>query len=103
MRFASLLGAIGWHVLDRFRFGSHVAISPHGLGIAVGYLSGATIFIREARKRGYSEEVSSRVMFWALIGTIVGHLENQGSLGEIGERGATRAAPRSCSASCSGS
>jgi phosphatidylglycerol:prolipoprotein diacylglycerol transferase len=72
IRFASFLGAIGWHVLDRFRFGSHVAISPHGLGIAVGYLSGATIFIKEARKRGYPEDASSRIMFWALIGTIVG-------------------------------
>ena len=72
MRFVAPLAAIGWHVLDRFRFGSHIAISPHGLGIAVGYLSGATIFMREARKRGYPEDVSSRTMFWALIGTIVG-------------------------------
>jgi phosphatidylglycerol---prolipoprotein diacylglyceryl transferase len=75
MRFGSMvssLAAIGWHVLDRFRFGSRVAISPHGLGIAVGYLCGATIFIREARKRGYPEEDSGRIMFWALIGTIVG-------------------------------
>ena len=89
--FVTFVGAIGWHVLDRFRFGSHVAISPHGLGIAVGYLSGATIFIKEARKRGYPEDVSSRVMFWALIGTIVGarvayiitHLSQFKTVGDI--------------------
>ena len=89
--FVFSLAAIGWHVLDRFRFGSRVAISPHGLGIAVGYLCGATIFIREARKRGYPEDDSGRIMFWALIGTIVGaraayiftHLSQFHSVGDI--------------------
>jgi phosphatidylglycerol:prolipoprotein diacylglycerol transferase len=68
----SLVGAIGWEVLDRFRFGSSFAISPHGLGIAIGYLSGAVVFLRESRKRGYPEEVASSVIFWALIGTLIG-------------------------------
>ena len=72
MAILTFLAAIGWHVLDRFHIGSRVAISPHGLGIAVGYLSGATIFIKEARKRGYPEDTSGRIMFWALIGTIIG-------------------------------
>ena len=89
--FVLSLAAIGWHVLDRFRFGSRVAISPHGLGIAVGYLCGAAIFIREARKRGYPEDDSGRIMFWALIGTIVGaraayiftHLSQFHSVGDI--------------------
>src|SRR5439155_13832670 len=58
--------------LDRFRIGTSFAISPHGLGIAIGYLAGAAIFLRESRKRGYPEEVASSVIFWALIGTIVG-------------------------------
>jgi phosphatidylglycerol---prolipoprotein diacylglyceryl transferase len=68
----SLVGAIGWEVLDRVRFGSSFAISPHGLGIAIGYLAGAVVFIRESRKRGYPEEVASSVIFWALIGTLIG-------------------------------
>jgi phosphatidylglycerol---prolipoprotein diacylglyceryl transferase len=68
----SLVGAIGWEVLDRIRFGSSFAISPHGLGIAIGYLAGAVVFIRESRKRGYPEEVASSVIFWALIGTLIG-------------------------------
>jgi phosphatidylglycerol:prolipoprotein diacylglycerol transferase len=68
----SLIGAIGWEVLDRFRFGGSFAISPHGLGIAVGYLCGAVVFLRESRRRGYPEEVASSVIFWALIGTLIG-------------------------------
>lgn len=72
MEVVPVMGAIGWEVLDRFRFGDSFAISPHGLGIAAGYLAGAVIFMRESRKRGYPEEVASSVVFWALIGTIVG-------------------------------
>jgi phosphatidylglycerol:prolipoprotein diacylglycerol transferase len=67
-----LLAAIGWKVLDRFRFGGSFAISPHGLGIALGYLTGSFIFIRLASRRDYPEDLSSGIMFWALIGTIVG-------------------------------
>jgi phosphatidylglycerol:prolipoprotein diacylglycerol transferase len=66
------LATIGWHVLDRIHFGSRFAISPHGMGIAIGYLSGAYIFIHEAGKRRYPEDFSSSIMFWALVGTIVG-------------------------------
>jgi len=68
----SVVAAIGWKVLDRFRFGSNFAISPHGLGIAIGYLAGTFVFIREAGKRDYPEDFSGSIMFWALIGTIVG-------------------------------
>jgi phosphatidylglycerol---prolipoprotein diacylglyceryl transferase len=68
----AVLASIGWEVLDRFRVGSSFAISPHGLGIAIGYLAGASIFLRESRKRGYPEEVASSVIFWALVGTIIG-------------------------------
>ena len=66
------LATISWEVLDRIHIGSKFAISPHGMGIAIGYLSGAWIFIYEAGKRRYPEDFSSSVMFWALIGTIVG-------------------------------
>ena len=68
----SLVAAIGWKVLDRVHFGKSLAISPHGVGIAVGYLFGTLVFAREARKRGYPEEVSGSIAFWALIGTIIG-------------------------------
>ena len=67
----ALLAEIGWEVFDRFRLG-FLAISPHGLGIAIGFLAGATIFLHEARKRGLPEEQISAVPFWALVGTLVG-------------------------------
>jgi len=79
MRSLALLGtdlhvfaAIGWKVLDRFHFGSHFAISPHGVGIAIGYLAGAAVLISEARRRGIPEERSSSWVFWALVGAMVG-------------------------------
>ncbi len=66
------LAAIGWRVLDRFRIGSRFAISPHGLGIAAGYLAGAFILGREGPKRGVSERVVNSLVFWGLIGAMVG-------------------------------
>jgi phosphatidylglycerol:prolipoprotein diacylglycerol transferase len=68
----SLVAAIGWKVLDRVHFGKTLAVSPHGVGIAIGYLCGTLVFAREARRRGYPEEVSGSIAFWALIGTIIG-------------------------------
>jgi phosphatidylglycerol---prolipoprotein diacylglyceryl transferase len=66
-----LLAVIGWPVLDRIRLGP-LAISPHGLGIAVGYLAGAWWMVREGRKRGLDEEKVGSILLWALIGAIVG-------------------------------
>jgi phosphatidylglycerol:prolipoprotein diacylglycerol transferase len=66
------LASISWKVLDRFRVGSHFAISPHGVGIAVGFLAGSFVLGLEARKRGYPEEAVGTILFWALIGTIIG-------------------------------
>ena len=67
------LAEIGWRVLDRLiRVGDAGLVSPHGLGIAIGFLAGAYIFLHEARKRGIPDEQASAVPFWALIGTLVG-------------------------------
>src|SRR6266568_2628944 len=68
----AFLAWITWKVLDRFRFGSHFAVSPHGLGIAVGFLAGSFVFIYHARRRGIGEDVAGSFVFWALIGAIVG-------------------------------
>ena len=53
---------------DRRRF----AISPHGIGIAVGYLAGSWWMLREGRKRGLGEDDMSNVLLRALIGAILG-------------------------------
>ncbi|HJP64841.1 MAG TPA: prolipoprotein diacylglyceryl transferase family protein [Actinomycetota bacterium] len=66
------LAEISWRVLDRFRFGDSFAISPHGVGIAIGYLAGAAVLIYEAKRRGIAEDRASAWVFWALIGAMVG-------------------------------
>jgi phosphatidylglycerol---prolipoprotein diacylglyceryl transferase len=67
-----LLGAIGWPILDRFDLFGDFAISPHGVGIAVGYLFGAWILTHEGPKRGVSVEHVNSMVFWSLVGTIIG-------------------------------
>ena len=50
-----------------------LSISPHGIGIAVGYLAGAQLMVRRARKYGGPDENDIwNVLFYALIGAIVG-------------------------------
>ena len=68
----SVLGSIGWPVLDRIRIGSWFAVSPHGLGIAIGFMIGAWLLTKLAPRRGISEEHISTMIFWALIGAILG-------------------------------
>lgn len=68
-----LVASVSWKVIDRFHFGSRFALSPHGLGIAVGFLAGAYVFVnREAPRRGIAEDTANSIVFWALIGTIIG-------------------------------
>ena len=66
------LASVGWPVLDRFRFGSGFAISPHGLGIAIGFMTGGWLLGRIGIRRGVTPEHISTMLFWALIGAIVG-------------------------------
>ncbi len=66
------LASIGWPVLDRFRFGSAFAISPHGLGIAIGFMIGGALLGRIGPKRGVSADHINTMLFWALIGAILG-------------------------------
>jgi phosphatidylglycerol---prolipoprotein diacylglyceryl transferase len=68
----TFFAAVGWPVVDRFRFGDTFAISPHGVFIAIGFAIGALVFMRLAVQRGVSEEAANSVVFWSLIGAIVG-------------------------------
>ena len=72
MESIALLAALGWKVLDRFHFGDAFAISPHGVGIAIGYLAGAYVLMHEAAKRGIAEDKAASMVMWALVGAIVG-------------------------------
>jgi prolipoprotein diacylglyceryl transferase len=68
----SLLGSIGWPVIDRFHLFGDFAVSPHGITIAVGYLFGAWILSHEGPKRGVTVEHINTMVFWSLVGTIIG-------------------------------
>lgn len=61
-----------WSVLERIELGP-LAISPHGIGIALGFLAGAQLMVRRARRfGGPDEEDIWNSLFYALIGAIVG-------------------------------
>ena len=83
--------AIGWPVLDRIRFGDSFAISPHGLFIAIGFLVGAWLLGRIAPRWGVSTETVNGVVFWSLIGAIIGsrlfyviaHFSEFGNVGQM--------------------
>jgi phosphatidylglycerol:prolipoprotein diacylglycerol transferase len=66
------IAAVGWPVLDRFRFGDEFAISPHGLGIAVGFMTGAWLFTKLAERRGVPLDAANSIVVWSLIGAVVG-------------------------------
>lgn len=61
-----------WEIISRVEIGP-LSISPHGVGIALGYLLGAQLMVRRARKYGGPEEADIwNTLFWALLGAIVG-------------------------------
>ena len=63
---------LAWEIIPRFQLGP-LAISPHGLGIALGYLLGAQLMVRRAKRLGGPDEGEIwNALFYALIGAIVG-------------------------------
>lgn len=86
-----VIAAIGWPVLDRIRFGDTFAISPHGLFIAIGFMTGAWLLGRIGPRRGVTVEEVNSIAFWSLIGAIVGsrlfyvigHYSEFDSIGEM--------------------
>ena len=66
-----MLGAISYPPIPLIEVGP-LRLSLHGLMAAVGFLVGAVLMIREARRRGFDEAKITSVLTWALIGAIVG-------------------------------
>lgn len=63
---------LGWEIIPRINLGP-LAISPHGIGIALGYLAGAQLMVRRSRKLGGPDENDIwNTLFWALLGAILG-------------------------------
>lgn len=51
-----LLGTLSWPIISRIPLGGDLAISPHGIGIAAGFLLGAWLMIQRATKRGLGHQ-----------------------------------------------
>lgn len=67
-----VLAAIGWRLIDRIHIGP-LAISPHGIGIAVGFLAGGALLARRAeRMLGVRREQIWNMLMWAIVGVIIG-------------------------------
>jgi len=63
---------LAWKIVPNFDLGA-LEISPHGIGIALGYLAGAQLMARRARRYGGPEENDIwNTLFWALIGAMIG-------------------------------
>ena len=63
---------LAWDIVSRIELGP-LNISPHGIGIALGYLAGAQLMVRRSRRFGGPDENDIwNVLFWALIGALVG-------------------------------
>jgi phosphatidylglycerol:prolipoprotein diacylglycerol transferase len=65
------LAFLRYDPLVRLRLGP-LAVSPHGIGIAVGFLLGARIFLGWCRRAGIPEETTFSLINRAATGSIVG-------------------------------
>jgi phosphatidylglycerol:prolipoprotein diacylglycerol transferase len=65
------LASISYHPLVHIKIGP-LSISPHGLGIAIGFLLGAQLMLPAARKRGITDDDVYALLTRAAIGAIVG-------------------------------
>jgi phosphatidylglycerol---prolipoprotein diacylglyceryl transferase len=63
--------AISYHPIVKVHIGP-LAISPHGVGIAVGFLVGARLMMPAAKAKGITEDDVYSLLFRAAIGAIVG-------------------------------
>jgi phosphatidylglycerol:prolipoprotein diacylglycerol transferase len=60
--------SLTWPPVQRILF-----VSPHGIGSAAGFLLGASLLLKEVRRRGdLDEQLVVRALTWAALGAIVG-------------------------------
>ena len=66
-----MLSALSYHPLVHIDLGP-LSLSPHGMGIAIGFLLGARVMLPAAEKRGITADDVSAMLVRAAIGAIVG-------------------------------
>src|SRR5437762_1852821 len=70
-RTGPVLAEISYHPLVHVHIGP-LSISPHGVGIAVGFLAGARLMLPEATRKGIRDEQVYAMLTRAAIGAIIG-------------------------------
>ena len=68
---AVVLAAISYHPIVHVKIGP-LSISPHGVGIAVGFLLGARLMLPSSRKKGITDDDVYALLQRAAVGAIVG-------------------------------
>lgn len=66
-----VLAAISYEPLVRIRLGP-LAISPHGVFTALGFLIGARFLLRDTRRKGIEDEAMYAILTRAAIGALIG-------------------------------
>ena len=66
-----MLGAIAYDPIVRIHLGP-LSISPHGLGIAIGFLIGARFMLPRSRAKGIPDDIVYPLFTRAAIGSIIG-------------------------------
>jgi prolipoprotein diacylglyceryl transferase len=67
----AMLASISYPPIPIFELGP-LNLSLHGLFAGVGFVAGAIVWLRVARRRGYDEVKITSVLTWALVGSILG-------------------------------
>jgi len=70
-RIGAVLSVIRWHAYPSFDLGP-ISLSPHGIGIAVGYAVGGTLMARRAARWGISRDHVWNMLMRAVVGVIIG-------------------------------
>lgn len=66
-----MIGSISYPPIPAFELGP-LTLSLHGLFAGLGFVVGAVLMLREARRRGFDTERITSVLTWALVGSILG-------------------------------
>lgn len=67
----TVVGYLSYHPLVHVKLGP-LSISPHGVGIAVGFLAGARLMLPAANRKGIKDEQVYALLTRAAIGAIIG-------------------------------
>lgn len=68
---APVIAGISYPPIPIFELGP-LQLSLHGLFAGLGFVAGAALMVREARRRGFDDEKVMSVLTWALVASLIG-------------------------------